>query len=208
MALTALVDGRAADGRPGAAHEVGGAEERVVTAALACVARWGFTKSLDDIAREAGVSRATVYRLFPGGKPALLDAVVGHELRNLALALHEALDAADGLEDRLVAGIHLASRTIAGHAALQQVLAHEPELVLPHVAFDRFDGLLAAMADLVAPHLEPHVGPELALRTGEWVTRLVLSYTLAPSASYDLTDDADVRRFTRTFLLPGLIRTT
>ncbi|HUF32282.1 MAG TPA: TetR family transcriptional regulator [Acidimicrobiales bacterium] len=182
-------------------------EARVIEAALACVARWGVTKtSLDDIARQAGVSRATVYRLSPGGKASLLRAVVAHELGVLTREVTEALAAADTLEDRLVAGIHVASRAIAGHAALQLVLAHEPELVLPHVAFDRFDDVLAAAAALVGPHLVPFVGTETALRTGEWVARLVLSYSLAPSPAYDLTVEDDARRFTRTFLLPGLTR--
>ncbi|MEA2588672.1 MAG: hypothetical protein QOH66_1599, partial [Actinomycetota bacterium] len=48
-------------------------EQRVIDAALRCIARWGIAKTtLDDIAREASCSRATIYRLFPGGKDALL----------------------------------------------------------------------------------------------------------------------------------------
>jgi AcrR family transcriptional regulator len=202
MAMTALADGMSP---PGGAPAPGAPEVRVISAALACVARWGVAKtSLDDIAREAGVSRATVYRLFPGGKAPLLDAVAAHELGRLLVAVEAALAAHDSLEDRLVAGIHVASRTIADHAALQVVLEREPEVILPHVAFERFDAVLAGVAAFVAPHLGPFLGAELAARTGEWVTRLVLSYALAASESYDLTLEPDARRFTRTFLLPGL----
>jgi AcrR family transcriptional regulator len=202
MEHTALADGV---GEAPPAAPPAGPEERVVAAALACVARWGVAKtSLDDIAREAGVSRATAYRLFPGGKPSLIEAVVGHELAAVARDVTAALASAGTLEDRLVAGIHAASRAIAGHAALQLVLEREPELVLPHIAFDRFDGVLAGVADLVGPHLAPFLDDELAARTAEWAARLVLSYALAPSPSYDLTRVDDVRRFTRTFLLPGL----
>jgi AraC-like DNA-binding protein len=41
---------------------------RIIDATLACLARHGTAKTtVDDIARQAGVSRATVYRAFPGG---------------------------------------------------------------------------------------------------------------------------------------------
>ena len=53
------------------------AERRVAEALLRCVARWGLAKTtIEDLAREAGVSRATVYRLVPGGKQAVLYVAV------------------------------------------------------------------------------------------------------------------------------------
>lgn len=186
------------------------AGEHVLGAALACLSRWGVTKTtLDDIAREAGVSRATAYRLFPGGKDTVLDAVVHGELARFSAELGRRLDAIDDLESLLVAGITYASQTLAGHDALQYLLAHEPEQVLPHVSFGRFDQVLAAAAALAAPHLARFLDDEVALRTGEWVTRLVLSYALSPSPSYDLAEERSARAFVRAFVLPGLVdRTT
>ncbi|MDQ3757030.1 MAG: TetR/AcrR family transcriptional regulator, partial [Actinomycetota bacterium] len=59
----------------------GVSEQRVREAALRCIARWGMAKTtLDDVAREAGISRATVYRLFPGGKDGLMEAVARAEI--------------------------------------------------------------------------------------------------------------------------------
>lgn len=182
-----------------------GADDKVVAAALACFARWGLAKTtLDDIAREAGVSRATIYRLFPGGKDVVLDAVAGRELARFFDGLRAELDSAADLEDLLVAGITYAARSIAEHGAVQFLLAHEPEVVLPHVAFDRLDVVLDHAAAICAPYLEPHVGEEWAARAGEWITRMVLSYSLVPADGFDLAVDADARRFTRSFVLPGL----
>ena len=51
-------------------------EARVLDAAKACVERWGMAKlTIDDIANAAGVSRATLYRMFPGGKDVLFEAL-------------------------------------------------------------------------------------------------------------------------------------
>jgi AcrR family transcriptional regulator len=179
--------------------------DRVLGAALRCIARWGVAKTtLDDVAREAGCARATVYRSFPGGKDVLVHAVVGEERKRFAAGLVAVLDGADDLESLLVDGIGYAARFLVGHPALQTVLAHEPDQVLPHVAFAGADRLLGDAAVLVAPHLEPYVGAELAPRTAEWVTRLVVSYILAPSPTVDLTDPDSAGRLVRTFVLPAL----
>jgi AcrR family transcriptional regulator len=53
-----------------------GTRDRVLAAAAELVGRHGFASvSMDDLAARAGVSRASVYRLFPG-KGALLEALV------------------------------------------------------------------------------------------------------------------------------------
>src|SRR5438270_1360022 len=107
-------------------------EQRVIDAALRCIARWGIGKTtLDDVAREASCSRATIYRLFPGGKDSLLDGVVRLELSRFFHGLGRCLDESDGLEDRLVTGITYAASALAAHDALQFVLAYEPEIILP-----------------------------------------------------------------------------
>ena len=72
--------------RPFAA-EMSPQAERVVDAALACIARVGLAKTtLDDVAREAGCARATVYRCFPN-KVQLLGALVAREAQRLGDAL-------------------------------------------------------------------------------------------------------------------------
>ncbi|MDP4977497.1 MAG: TetR/AcrR family transcriptional regulator, partial [Ilumatobacteraceae bacterium] len=50
-------------------------EDRILDAARRCVERWGINKlTIDDVATEANVSRATLYRIFPGGKDVMFDA--------------------------------------------------------------------------------------------------------------------------------------
>lgn len=58
------------------------ARSRLVDAAQACFERFGVSKTtLDDIAAEAGVSRATVYRYFEGGREEVILSVVLRETR-------------------------------------------------------------------------------------------------------------------------------
>ena len=117
-----------------ASSAVSGQDRRIVEAALRCFARWGVGKTtLDDVAREADYSRATVYRFFPGGKDALVDAVARTEVASFLEAVAARLDpvAEQGLEEVLVVGMAEAGRRFSSHAALQYLLAHEPEIVLP-----------------------------------------------------------------------------
>jgi AcrR family transcriptional regulator len=42
--------------------------ERLLEAAYECVGRYGLAKTtVEDVVKQSGVSRATVYRVFPGG---------------------------------------------------------------------------------------------------------------------------------------------
>lgn len=181
-------------------------EERIVDAALRCFARWGVAKTtLDDIAREAGYSRATVYRFFPGGKDGLIDGVVSAEVARAFVVIGARLDAATDLEDLLVGGMTTAGRIIAEHRPLQYLLAHEPEVVLPRISFHEADNVLRVVSAFAAPYLARWVDPGIdALRAAEWLARIVLSYTCCPSASVDMSSEASVQKLVRAFVLPGL----
>jgi AcrR family transcriptional regulator len=155
---------------------------RVVDGALRAIARFGLAKlTVDDVAREAGISRATLYRYFPG-RGAVLAAVVAVETERLQHGLDEALGETTTLAEALSAVAGYGARAFAGHEALQHLLATEPGAVLPHLCFSGADSLLRVAADRIAPHLCRFMGPLEARRTGEWLARIVLSYGLAPPA--------------------------
>lgn len=179
----------------------------LIDATLRCIARWGVAKTgLDDVAREAGVSRATVYRAFPGGKDALLNTVLQVEVHRFLDRVRAEVEAAAALEEALVVAILEAGRTIAGHDALQYLLEHEPELVLPRFAFRQLDELLTVVRAVGAPLLARFLGNDVAAgeRVAEWVARITLSYTLSPAAGYSTADEAAVRTLVKTFVLPGI----
>jgi TetR/AcrR family transcriptional regulator, repressor for uid operon len=173
---------------------------KVVDGALRAVARFGLTKlTVDDVAREAGISRATLYRYFPG-RGAVLTAVVQSETERLQRGLDEALADAGSLAEALAAVAGFGSRAFVGHEALQHLLATEPGTVLPHLCFSGADSLLRVAADRIAPHLCRFMGPLEARRTGEWLARIVLSYGLAPPPA---PTEATVMGVVREFVIPA-----
>ena len=112
--LSLVLDGRdqamlrgAASSRPGQAGQAGQAGRPGGSPRKGCGSptqppgAWladGVTKTtLDDVAREAGCSRATVYRTFPGGKEEVVAAVVDTEVARLFSAIAVAMGAAESI---------------------------------------------------------------------------------------------------------------
>jgi AcrR family transcriptional regulator len=170
------------------------------------MARQGIAKTtVDDIARAAGLSRATVYRTFPGGKEGILSAVVETEVARLFAALAVAMGEASDLEDVLVAGMVESARRLRAHGALAYLLAHEPGAVLPYLTFGQLDRVLMVAGDLAAPFFARWLEPAQASRAAEWAVRIVLAYCAGPPAGTDLAEPDDARGLVRAFVLPGIL---
>lgn len=179
---------------------------RLVDGALRCLARQGIAKTtVDDIAREAGFSRATAYRAFPRGKDDILAAVVETEVARLFSSLAVVMGEAHDLEDVLVAGMVESARQLRAHPALSYLLAYEPGTVLPQLTFAGQDRVLLVAGDLAAPFFARWLEPEQASRAAEWAVRIVLAYTSDRTPGTDLTDPAATRALVRSFVLPGIL---
>jgi AcrR family transcriptional regulator len=180
-------------------------EERAVRATLSCVARHGLAKTtFDDVAREAGCARATLYRYF-GGKRQLVRVTVAREAARIALGIRDAADAQPTFEDAVVSMVVRSAREFREHEALQFLFAFEPETVLPHVTFDAGNRFLVAAGSALAPALARFVPPERCDRAGEWLARVVLTHAVSPTSPIDLTDETAARALVREFVLPALV---
>lgn len=186
--------------RPSAPREL---EPRAVAALLTCVARQGLRKTtLDDVAREAGCGRATLYRYF-ASKQALLNSAGRAEAIRIVGALRDAADTAATLEDAVVALLVTGGTELGAHPALRFVAAFEPDWLLPHLAFAGGDRFLAAATDAIAPTLERFVGSN-APRAAEWIARVGLCLLMTPDSPVALDDENSVRGYAREFIVPAL----
>src|SRR5262245_59469695 len=125
--MMTLVTERETTPEQGEQVQAGGVEHRAIEATLACVARHGLSKTtIDDIARQAGCSRATLYRYF-GGKRDLVERVIAFETDRITRDLRVAADAEATLEDAVHAMFVIAGRELARHDALRFVADRSEE---------------------------------------------------------------------------------
>jgi AcrR family transcriptional regulator len=183
--------------------------QRILEATYACVARWGLSKTtVEDAAHEAGLSRATVYRYFPGGRDELVDAVVSWQYLRFFGRLYEEVHGAASLEEVLERGLVFARRQVLEHEVLLKVLQTEPEVLLPKLTVEsnRTVGLISGF---LVPYLHEHGLPDgLAVHeAADFLARMILSYISSPGR-WDLSDPEEVRTLVRVELLPGVVGET
>ncbi len=183
--------------------------QRILEATYACVARWGLAKTtIEDAAREGKVSRATVYRIFPGGRDELLNAVVAWATLEFFARLYEEVHEAASLEEVMERGIAFAHRSIVEHEVLQRVMQTEPEKLLPALTVESIR-IRQGIAEFLVPYLRERgvvdgVDPEEA---ADFLARMVLSYMSAPGR-WDLDDPVQVAQLVRAELLAGVVVAT
>jgi AcrR family transcriptional regulator len=181
------------------------AERRLVDAALACIGRWGVRKTtFDDIAREAGVSRATVYRVFPGGKDRLVEVVIRHAIGRFLHDLDAELTRAATLDDLVTVAVGAVLREVTGNPVLRTLIEDEPGQILPHFAFRQLGRVLDLAGEVCAPYLRRFLPANAVRPAGELLARIVISFAFLRPAWVDAQDPASVRRLVRTYLVPAL----
>jgi len=183
--------------------------ERVLHGALACVGRYGMAKTtVDDVARVSGVSRASIYRYFPGGKDELLAATVAWEIGRFFAQLGRAVAGAPDLASLVADALTYAHRAVLAHEVLQKVLVTEPERLLPLITVES-ERVLRMIGGFLLPYLEREraagrlrlgVDPAVA---ADYLARMFLSYSNSP-ASWDLEDPAAVTDLVQTEFLGAI----
>ncbi|GAA1862434.1 TetR/AcrR family transcriptional regulator [Actinomadura bangladeshensis] len=184
--------------------------DRILDAALRSFETYGPRRTtMDDVARESGLGRATIYRRFPT-KGDLVTGVLLREARRFFAELDEAVAALPTLEERLVEGFAVALRISREQRLVNRLMVVEPELILPHSTV-KAGPLLAAARGYIAGRLRTaqrlgaapaDVDPEVV---AEILVRLTHSLVLTPEGHIPL-DEEGARAFARRYLLPIIVR--
>jgi AcrR family transcriptional regulator len=181
--------------------------DRVLEAVVAVAGRTGLAHlTVDEVARQAGVGRASVYRWFPGGREQLVDEAITWEIGRYLARVEAATAGAADLHERLARTIRVARRALADHAVLQHLLATEPGGVLPQL-----QRTAPLVIGVLRSSLAPHVAAEPALRPGvdpeeaaDWLARMAMSH-IVDDGGRDLDDGRELDRLVGDVLLAGIV---
>ncbi|MBA2933851.1 TetR/AcrR family transcriptional regulator [Sphingomonas sp. CGMCC 1.13654] len=180
--------------------------ERVLAAAHACFERYGVPKTtIEDIARETGVSRPTVYK-YHNGKDAILEELSRREVLKVNAEVRAGLVRREGFADFLTEALFLVIRIAGGNAYIRRLLeahdfqlaAMDPASAMFRMQRDWWRGPLAHAAERgeLAPDLD----------TDEIVTWLGHSQRmLLVHAENSAVDDVALRRMIRRFVVAPLL---
>ncbi|MEO7556805.1 MAG: helix-turn-helix domain-containing protein [Acidimicrobiales bacterium] len=180
--------------------------DKVLAAAVRCAGEMGIERfTVEEVAREAGVSRATVYRWFPGGRDQLVDEGVTWEVGRFLARLGRAVEDAPDLPTRLERGLVFAHRAFEHHEVLQRLLATEPGGLLPQLRATA-PLALAVLRDYLVPLLAAErLRPDVdATDAAEFLARTFVSLFTSPG-SFDLDDVDQVAWVVRDRMLAGIL---
>jgi AcrR family transcriptional regulator len=180
---------------------------RVVDATLDEIAAGNFHKfTVESIVRHAQVSRATLYRSFPGGRDAMIRAALDREGARLFAAVADAMVSEDTLDSCILAGLTTLWSQVVQHEAIGGFVESEPELVRRSVRFEAATRTYFVASSFAQPLLGRWLNAETAGRLAEWICRIAVSYWLAPAPYLDIASPQSVANFYGRHLAAGVSR--
>lgn len=180
----------------------------VLDAAAGCYLRLGVAKTTAaDIARAAGISRATLYRRYGGHEPIFL-AVLERESASMAAESQEHLRGIADPAERVVEGMMFSISQIGSRPVHAAIFTGESAAWAAGQAI-QMEALRRIGEAAVRPLLGPPagsgaVGDEDVADLVDWIIRILLSYAAVPGAAG--MEPAGIRRQLTAWFLPGFER--
>ncbi len=185
------------------------ARSRLLDAAAESFARLGVAKTtVEDVARTAKVSRATVYRYFDGGRDELVLGVILRDADRYFERVRPRLERQASLGAAVVEFVDLGLRGVARDPALRRMFdIGEPGSTGHQVAgrsvalFEKVTALFRPLFEHWADQVRPGLDPADA---SEWILRALLSLLSLDGPRRRSPDGA--RTYLETYLVPAIVR--
>lgn len=181
---------------------------KVLDAALACYQQQGIANtSLDDVAKAAGIGRTTLYRYIENRDDLIAQVVyrdAQQQQEEMAVLTQYHDDFAESLVDSIIY-VMRGRRTRPMNAIL---FGSEEGVLIGRINLSpaNFYSMSAVMMEplFVKAQQEGKIRPGVTLsRLSQWVARIILSLVNHPEEF--LNDEAALREFLQTFLVPSVV---
>jgi len=186
-----------------------------VTARILAAAREEFElvgirrSSMSDVARRAGISRAAVYRRYPG-KDSLVQAVAGREMLAVMARVSAAVSAAPDAAGTVVQLAVASARELRSNPLLSKLMVTEPEELYNYAATSG-GTTLAVGRMFIAQYLQSlhdrnrlRSEADLSL-AAEIMIRIAATQLLIPDGLIPFRDDDGVADFARRYFVPLVV---
>ncbi|MGV0626736.1 TetR/AcrR family transcriptional regulator [Mycolicibacter minnesotensis] len=159
--------------------------------------------NLDIIARQAGVSRSTLYRRFPT-REALITALGHHAIDNAMIQLRT-VPVDSGPQDAAVAGFCAGLRLLTTDPVVRQLLRMDAGVVMSAGIYQEAELFLDNASRAMAKALRAAgatMPEEDLVAAAELHVRVAASMTQMSTAVLDTSDEAAVNAYARKYLAP------
>jgi AcrR family transcriptional regulator len=195
--------------RADAPEDPAAARARVLDAAEACFARDGVSKtSVEDVARAAGISRATVYRYFGGGRDEIVLGVVVREADRYLARLADRLGRRDDLAEAVVEFVATTVHAAQREERLGRLFTMAEVGTASRMLHSGWDVLLTRCVAFWRPHLDrwaTQVRPGLdEAEIAEHLLRVVLSLLTVRGPRWRTREEMSA--YVRSYVVPAICR--
>ncbi len=170
---------------------------------------------MEDVAREAGVARMTVYRHF-ASRDDLMQALIDREIELYfaeVSAMGRCIEAATEAGTNpalavLVKCFQFTMHHFRDHPILSALLEREPHLLAPYVTSNA-DSMFRAAVSVISPGLdrwmaEGWIRPLPSAEAAEWLVRLAVSWQITRGAVTIPDDEGVMARLVHDYVWPVL----
>lgn len=184
------------------------ARDRLLDAAEDCFERSGIAKTtVEDIAKQASVSRATVYRYF-AGRDAVVSGVILRATERYLAKVRRRVDAQPDLAGAILEFVEVTVRAAHRDETIAMLFTSDDSLnsvgIIEGTSFALFEMVTEFLRPVFSARSTEH-RPELPIDdAAEWILRCVLSLLTVGGPKRRSRDGLDA--YLRRFLLPAILR--